>query len=163
MPSSKISYHDDKVTITGHTVFIYPWFSDTYSYSVLTAFGHEYSDVRGSLPCYIEIPERKSILFVTGKDGHAVVHIVDLETRKERNCAAYDSDIGTCILPKDQTTDSSYEKVESVSGDVLVIGGATYQRHFKHYIDLKEPRYLRQEAEMFGKPSIYEGGTRPKL
>ena len=169
VPSSKVAYHDDKVTVTGHTVFIYPWFSDTYSYSVLSAFGQDYPDVRGSLPCYIEIPERNSILFVTGKEGHAVVHIVDLQTKKERSCPAYDSEIGTCILPKDQVTDTSYEKVESITEDTLVLSAATYKRRFKHQIDLKQPRYIRQESEFFDDfvehkwvSSVYEGGVRPK-
>src|SRR5437762_752160 len=117
-PSTTEVYRDGNVRVTERLgwSFLSPHRgSDTISIFI---FGKKYRDVRGSDLYYLEVAEKHSILFVTGPDhngsGNAVVHVVNLHTREERHCRAYDSHIGSNICSLDKQTEQRFERVESV-------------------------------------------------
>jgi hypothetical protein len=119
----------------------------SHGYFELSAFGKTYSEVRGYIPFYIPIPEKKSILFVTGRDfdnGQATVHVINLETKKEIQFPAYDSQIGSNIRTNNTGTS---EVVESIDGNRIVIHAEGFRSTFRYYIDLSEPKFEKEEAE----------------
>jgi hypothetical protein len=133
----------------------------------IRVFGRSYSNPRGSGLCYLEIPEKNALLFVTGQQGSAIVHLVDLTTHKERHFPAYDSVIGHEIGQHEDKA-SSYERVESVAGDVVVISAAGYHTRSKYFIDWKEPKFIREERDSLvfrsntWKHAVFEGGKFPQ-
>ena len=178
IPRSYVLYHDDKVAVTHRYVRYYPWPVEGWARTGFEVYGQPYSHIRGDLNhssgakgCYLEIPGRNQLLFVTGDQGRAIVHIVDEKTYQERHFPAYDSDIGKYIGGDGQF---AWEKVEDLSGDLLTIhaganGGEYRGEHFayrlyRHYINLRESKYIRQEMEYYSHREqkqvhkVYEGG-----
>ena len=123
---------------------------------------------------YLTLPKRNSILFVTGRNsnnnGQAIVHVVDLLTKREIQIPAYDSHIGENIRTNGAVTNGGQcEIVEKIDGDKLVIraegllGGSS----FRYYLDLRKPTFEKEEAEVrppiLGTTNhyIYLNGKRP--
>ncbi len=153
IPVSETEYRDANVTVTERGVLYYPWPSMVGERAVIKVYGRHYSHVRGGGPSYLEIPGKNALLFVTGPPGGAVVHIVDKTTHKESHIPAYDSDIGENIGRGGQT---GWERVETVNGDLLTISAARNESiavgrdfRYKHFIDLKAPKFIRQEVDYF--------------
>ncbi len=168
--STKEIFKDDKVTVT-ETLHSYIPFSahvgisDTIS---ITVFDKTYENVRGYIPFYLTIPEKNSILFVTGKDydnGQAEIHLVNLNTKNEIHFPAFDSHIGSNIR---QTNDWCYERIESLKDDKLIISAGRKDSQFRYYLDLKNAKFEKEEAEFWNSSSnttsryVYVGGKRPK-
>jgi hypothetical protein len=158
-------YHDAKVRVSGGELYYFPWPSTGAEWTHIRVFGRIYSNPRGSGPCYLEIPQKNAMLFVTGNYGYTIVHLVDLTTHKERHFPAYDSLIGADIRDPEENTEA-YEKVESVTGDILVISAGDTSFHSKHFIDFKEPRFIREERDSLDhggmyKHTVLEGGKLP--
>ena len=164
IPQSEVAYRDSKATVKDRDVLCFPWPTIVAEHSVLNVCGHSYSHVRGAGPCYLEIPGKNTIMFVTGGEGSAVVHLVDMDTRKERHFRAYDSGIGNSIRPSTEAGEREYERVESAVGDTVVIAAlALNKSRRKCFIDLKQPRFIREERDFLGYDGkrhrcIFEGG-----
>lgn len=135
---------------------------------VLIIWGKRFNDVRGRNPCYLRIPGKPLILFVTGRTwdhGQAVVHLANTESHAILDFPAYDSSIGRCIGDPES---NYFEKVESVNGDELVIVSGFNDRRFRYVINLKHPSFVREEGEFLSGISkkrehyIYEEGRAPK-
>jgi hypothetical protein len=169
IPYTRVWYQDDKVTVTelGVTWMVHGGGGT----NMITVFGSHYLDVRGAGPCYLEIPGKNELLFVTGGYGKAVVHLVDLTSHKETHFPAYDSNIGKQISGE-KNGKYEFERIESVTDDLLIISSAqTYSadidRHFKQFIDLKTPKFIRQEYDYYDSfdkqrhHDVYEGGKKP--
>ena len=166
IPTVHGDYHDAKVRVSDGGLYYFPWPSMGPEWSHIRVFGRAYSNPRGSGPCYLEIPQNNALLFVTGDYGSTIVHLVDLKTHKERHFPAYDSLIGANIRAPEENTEA-YEKVESVTGDILLISAGDSRFRSKHFIDFKEPRFIREERDSveFGrvwKHSVLEGGKLPR-
>ena len=175
IPRSYVLYHDDKVAVTHRNVRYYPWPCEGWARTDFEVYGQHYSHIRGDLNhssgakgCYLEIPGRNELLFATGEQREAIVHIVDEKTHKERHFPAYDSVIGSYIGGDGEW---AWEKVEGLSGDLLTIyagcsGGDGRGDHYvyRHYINLRESKYIRQEMEYYSHREqkqvhkVYEGG-----
>ena len=150
--STEVIYKDDKVTVT-ETIHSYIPFSahagisDTIS---ITVFGKTYKDVRGCQPYYLEIPGTNLFLFVTGPDhngnGNAVVHLVNPNTKIEKNFRAHDSHIGSNICPKEEQTGQRFEKIESVTTNEVVISAGFLDRRYRYYLDLTKPAFEKEEG-----------------
>jgi hypothetical protein len=168
--STNVIYSDDKVTVT-ETLHSYIPFSahvgisDTISIAV---FDKTYENVRGYIPFYLTIPENNSILFVTGRDydnGQAEIHLVNLNTKKEIHFQAYNSHLGSNIR---QTNDWCYERIESLKDDKVIISAGRTNCQFRYYLDLKNSKFEKEEAEFWNSFSdttnryVYVGGKRPK-
>lgn len=172
---TKIVYQDKNVTVAfKDSFFILNVHSGNSSDSELTVCGKTYKRVRGYIPFYLTLPERNSILFVTGRNsmnnGQAIVHVVDLLTKKEVQIPAYDSHIGENIRTDIPATNAGqYEIIEKLDGDKLVIRaeGLLGSSSFRYYLDLKKSTFEKEEAEF--RPSIsgttnhyiYLNGKRP--
>jgi len=165
---TRTRYADDLVDITDHSAINYfnvHWSKDT---AVLTIWGREFKDVRGREPCYLKIPGRQMILFVTGRNfdgGQAVVHLADISTRKIIDIPAYDSGIGSSI---GEPKEGWFERISKVDGDQIVVEAACIGRHYEYFITLSPPRFLREEGDVEGPPDgklhhhIYEDGKIPR-
>ncbi len=146
-PPPKEIYTDDKVKVIERTRMYFPFTnphatSDTTSMKV---FGRTYKNVRGTNPFYLEIPDRDSILFVTGRsydDGQATVHVLNLTTQNVVSFPAHDSHIGMNIGQKER----AFEKIESVKGDKLVIRANYVDRKYTYYLDIKAGKFEREEG-----------------
>jgi hypothetical protein len=145
-------YRDDLVEIREHsTVQLLNVHASTDT-EVLTIWGRSFANVRGRDPCYLRIPGRPLILFVTGRDydgGQAIVHLANISTHEISDFPAHDSRIGSNIGPEQNNW---VERVESVSGGTLVIEAAFSDRRYRYWIDLDKPRFLREEEDA---PSAY--------
>jgi hypothetical protein len=134
IPLSEVSYHDDKVTVKYKSWWYFPWVHGVVcERDVIRVCGVPYENVRGTHPYYLQIPDTNRILFVTGGDS-AVIHIVDLDTRKAHRCRAYDSSIGMDI--------GRQERIVSVENGVALI---TAPKGRKYWIDLNKPKMVREE------------------
>jgi len=149
---NRVRYRDDLVEITERSTIQFLNVHGSTDTEVLTIWGREFKDVRGRNPCYLQIPGRPLILFVTGRDfdgGQATVHLADLTTKKIVDFPAYDSHVGSEI---GEPKPNWYERVAKVDGDQLVIEAAFSDRRFVYFIDLSKPRFVREEADF---PSAY--------
>ena len=148
---NRFRYRDELVEIREHSTIQILNVHASSDTEVLTIWGRSFNDVRGLDPCYLRIPGQPLILFVTGRDydnGKAVVHLANTATHEIRDFPAYDSHIGSSI---GQTGPSS-ERVTDVQDNILVIEAAGFERRSKYFIDLKVPRFIREEADH---PSAY--------
>ena len=155
-PSTKEVYRDAQVNVTERTgwFFLSPHMAS--STTSIFVFGKKYKDVRGYQPYYLEIPEKDAILFVTGPDhngdGNAIVHLVNLKTKGEKHCCAFDSHIGSNIYKQNG---QQFEEVESVSGDKLVIRAGFSNARFRYHLDLAKPEFEKEEGMV---PNRVHGG-----
>ncbi len=165
IPISEGGYHDDKVRISDGGILYFPWPSMGPEWTVYKIYGHRYSKVRGHWPCYLEIPGKNTILFVTGAHGSAVVHLVDETSHKDRCFPAYNSFIGYSI---GDSSNDRYEKVESVTGDTIIISAASsgFQKtRSKYHLNLSKPCFIREERDQLEwgsdewKHHVLEAGT----
>jgi hypothetical protein len=161
-------YHNDLVTITEHSTIQYLNVHGGTDTEVLTMWGRTFKNVRGLDPCYLEIPNRHMVLFVTGRTyngGQAVVHLADTATRRIRDFPAHDSKIGYNIGP-DKT--NGVERVFSLDGDKLIIEARFLDERSKYFIDLSVPRFEREELDLVDPVSkqfkhyVLENGKWPK-
>ena len=60
---------------------------------------------------------------------------------KERSFPAFDSHIGKCI------SSDGAEKVESVSGEKVVISAKFLDRQYRYYLNLKKPEFEKEEGD----------------
>lgn len=145
-------YRDELVEVTEHaTVHLLNVHGSTHT-EILTIWGRDFKDVRGRKPCYLRIPERDMILFVTGRTydgGQATVHLAEIQTKKIISFPAYDSHIGAEI---GEQSSEWYERVLKLDGDLLVIEAASGGRKYQYYIDLKKPQFEKEEVDL---PDIY--------
>jgi len=156
-------YKDDKVKVTekGSVNLLNVHASrDTIC---LESFGRTFLGVRGHRPYYLEIPEKKLLLFVTGESvmgESAVIHVLNLKTKQFFLFPAYDSRIGNNICRKERDGSDRYEKIESVFGDKVVIvaheasPGAVF--NYRYYLDLKKPEFEKEEVERIGGGGSYQ-------
>ncbi len=144
---TRLRYRDDLVEITERSTIQFLNVHASSDTEVLTIWGRDFKDVRGRNPCYLRIPGRSMILFVTGRDfdgGQAIVHLANTSTKQIVNFPAYDSHIGSEI---GEPKPNCYERVAKIDGDRLVIEATSTSRHFEYFIDLSEPRFEREEAD----------------
>ena len=160
-----LDYRDDKVEVVDKIVVNYLNPHSSWIWKDLTVIGQRFTDVGGLQPFYLVIPDKNSILFVTGPSsgGKAVVHIVNLSTQQEFHFPAYDSTIRRSI--------GSSEKSDlMVKGDVLVITLTQPRFHAKYSIDLERQVFLREEGDVLPRyinetewrHYVLEGGKDPK-
>ena len=166
MKTTKNVYTDRNVSVELKDTVNFVNVHASHGYLEMTVCGVKYSEVRGWIPFYVPIPERDSILFVTGRDydnGQATVHVVDLKTKNEIHFPAYDSHIGSNI----RNDKDSYEKVKSLNGNKLIISAGRTNCEFQYFIDLNKPEFEREESAFWGSTDghtnyyIYPGGKRP--
>ena len=171
--STKEVYKDEVITVTETVRSLVPFSPHVGIYDTISihVFEKTYKNVRGWKPYHLEIPQKNSILFVTGRDydnGQATVYIVNLKTKKALSFPAHDSHIGSNICPKDKETEQGFEKVESVTGDKLVITAGSLDTRFRYFLDLKEAKFEKEEAEFLDASNgttnrfVYINGKRPK-
>ena len=152
MKTTKTVYSDKNVTVKLKDTVNFITVHASHGYFEMTVCGVKYPEVRGWIPFYVPIPEKDSILFVTGRDfdnGQATVHVVNLKTKNEIHFPGYDSDIGRNI----RNDGGSYEKVKEIRDDKLVIcaGSASLTNcEFQYFIDLKKPEFEKQDAIVWG-------------
>ena len=152
MKTTKTVYTDKNVSVklkdTVNLVNVHA----SHGYYEMTVCGEKYFEVRGWIPFYVPIPEKDSILFVTGRDydnRQATVHVVNLKTKNEIHFLAYDSDIGSNI----RNDGARYERVMELRGDKLVVcAGSASQTNceFQYFIDLKKPEFEKQDVISWG-------------
>jgi hypothetical protein len=165
VPFRQSGYHDDKVSLTGTGYFKGLPSHNVHEKLTWRFFGKPYLDVRGSAPFYLEVPAQNMILFVTGVDGHAVVHLLDNSTHQERSFPARDSHIGK-FIGRAQSP-SFHERIEESTSDRLTIGGGNGRIEARYFIDLKTPEFLREEGEIIDQGTsstqhyVYAGGIMP--
>jgi hypothetical protein len=71
---------DDKYKSTGWMILEFPWPATMAEWEVVKVRGHHYTNPRGA--GYVDIPGRNTVLFVTGGNGKAMVHLVDLKQKR---------------------------------------------------------------------------------
>lgn len=171
--STKIIFQDDKMTVTETLHSFIPFsahaaVSDTIS---ITVFGKTYKNVRGYIPFYLTIPQKDSILFVTGAgvgvEGKAIVHVVNLTTRQEIHFPAYDSRIGSDIrTDTGLTTQEELEKIERADGDKIIINARFFDGRYRYYLNLAKPEFEKEEGsdifEGHTNTWVYPNGEKPK-
>jgi hypothetical protein len=152
MITSEVVYSDKNASVVFKDSINLVNVHASHGYYEMTVCGAKYSEVRGWHPFYIPIPEKDSILFVTGRNydnGQAIVHVVNLKTKTEVHFPAYDSDIGSNI----RNDGGSYERVKEISGDKLVICAGSASRtncESQFFIDLKKPEFEKEEVIVWG-------------
>jgi len=159
-------YRDSLVEVTEHLSIQILNVHGSTSKSVLTIWGRTFDEVRGQDPYYLQLPGRPIVLFVTGRDfddGQATVHLANTLTHEIRSFPAYDSHIGSNIGMKYE-----FERVTSLTDDILVIEANLSDRKYRYRIDLREPRFIREEADFLDSNMthkwehyVYEGGKKP--
>lgn len=143
--STHVRYQDDLVKVTERSTINFINVHASSDTEVLTIWGREFKDVRGRSPCYLRIPGRPMILFVTGRDfdnGQATVHLADTSSRRVVDFSAHDSRIGSNIGPPGTNW---YERVASVQGQQLAVEAAESNCHYKYSIDLATPSFEKEE------------------
>jgi len=143
--STRIAYQDTKVKVLHKDTLNFLNVHASHDEMWLVAFGKTYKEVRGQAPFYLEIPGKDSIVFVTGRsydNGQATVHVLNYKTGKAISFPAYDSNIGNCI------SSSGAERIESVSGDKVIISARFLDRHYRYYIDLTKPEFEKEEGNV---------------
>jgi len=162
MKSTSVVYSDKNVTVTLKDTVNFINVHASHGYFEMTVFGEKYSEVRGWIPFYIEIPEKESILFVTGREydnGQATIHVVNLNTKKELHFPAYDSNIGKCIRNTNNLDASNnvlfFEQVEKVAGNKLIIGAGEWNSRYRYYLDLQIPEFEKEEGWWTNYPNTY--------
>jgi hypothetical protein len=163
---SRFRYQDDLVKITERSIIQYLNVHASTDTEVLTIWGKDYLEVRGLNPCYLKIPGRPEILFVTGREydnGQATVHLANTVSRRINDFPAYDSHIGADI----GRTGSEFERVRKIEGEMLTIEAASTSMRHLYVIDLSGPRFIREEFDVTDSKgvnhhSLYEGGRLPK-
>jgi hypothetical protein len=144
---TNVAYEDDKVKVLHKDTVNYLNVHASHDEMWLVAFGITYKDVRGLAPFYLEIPDKDSILFVTGRtydDGQATVHVLNYKTKKEINFPAFDSHIGREIGGTPNSGGS--EKIETVKGNKVVISANFLNRQYRYYLDLQKPEFEKEEG-----------------
>ena len=145
--STKTAYEDDKVKALHKDTVNYLNVHASHDEMWLVAFGNTYKDVRGVAPFYLEIPGKDLILFVTGRsydNGQAIVHLINSKSKTEVHFPAYDSNVGKNI--------GRGEKIISMEGDKIITGYRETDRDFRFFLDLKEPKFEKEEAEYRNQP-----------
>jgi len=163
----RVRFSDALVKITERSTIQYLNVHDSKDVEVLSLWNHDYLNVRGNNPCYLRLPGRTLILFVTGLDfdgGQAIVHLADTSTRQVEEFPAYDSHIGSCIGGAES---NQSERIVSLDGNLLTIEATLSDRHFTYLIDLSGPRFVRESSDFkHGDGTVehfvYEGGKAPK-
>ena len=168
VPSIKQRYKDDLVEISERSRINLLNVHSSKDTEVLKIWERTYDDVRGRNPCYLRIPGRPMIIFVTGKDwdnGQATVHLANIDTKEIHSFPAYDSHIGSNI--GEPRTDY-FEKVLSVDGDTLVIEAGFLDRRSRYTVDLSRHLFIREEGSYDSSISktrehyVYEAGRKPE-
>jgi len=150
--TTNVAYSDKNISVSFKDTVNLVNVHASHGYYEMTVCGAKYSEVRGYNPFYLSIPEKDSILFVTGRDydnGQATVHIVNLKTKTEIHFPAYDSHIGSNI--RTNSPDMS-EVVEKIDGSKIIIHAEGLDRSFRYYIDLSKPKFEKEEAEFRNSP-----------
>ncbi len=143
--STKPVYSDPNVTVVYKDTANLANVHASHGHYELTVFGKTYSEVRGYIPFYVPIPEKNSILFVTGREARAVVHVVNLRTKAAVQIPAYHSHIGHNI--RTNSTGAS-EWLEKVDGNRITIHArGPVDDSYRYFLDLVEKKIEREEAE----------------
>jgi len=141
--STTTAYEDDKVKVLHKDTVNFLNVHASHDEMWLVAFGKTYKEVRGQAPFYLNIPGKDSILFVTGRtydNGQATVHVLNYKTGKLISFPAFDSRIGQNI------SSGGIEKIESVTGEKVIISAKFLDRQYRYYLDLKKREFEREEA-----------------
>jgi len=150
--TTNVAYSDKNISVSFKDTVNLVNVHASHGYYEMTVCGEKYSEVRGYNPFYLSIPEKDSILFVTGRNydnGQATVHIVNLKTKTEIHFPACDSHIGSNI--RTNSPDMS-EVVEKIDGDKIIIHAEGLHSSFRYYIDLSKPKFEKEEAEFRNSP-----------
>lgn len=102
-----------------------------------------------------------------GVEGKAIVHVIDLTTKKEIHFPAYDSHIGNNIrLDTGLKAQDELEQIESVNGDKVIISAKFLDSNYRYYLDLAKPEFEKEEgSDVFeGRTNtwVYPNGKKPK-
>lgn len=143
--STKPAYSDSNVTVVYKDTHNLLNVHAGHGHFELTVAGKTYSEVRGYIPFYVPIPEKTSILFVTGRSARAVVHVINLQTKEAVQIPAYHSHIGINIRTNNTGTS---EWVEKIAGNSIVIRAkGDLDNSYRYYLDLGTKKFEREEAE----------------
>jgi hypothetical protein len=166
--AAPLRYRDDLVTVTDKNTVHYLNIESSTSDEILTLWGREYHHVRGANPCYLRLPGRPEILFVTGRtwdNGQAMVHLANTETHRVAEFPAYDSNIGRNIGPE---TAKQGERVSKIEGNSLIIVSHDSQGYYVYLIDLARPAFIEEDENIRnaqGDPvhTVWDQGKAPRL
>jgi hypothetical protein len=165
--STKPVYSDPNVTVVYKDTANLANVHASHGHFELTMFGKTYSEVRGYIPFYVPIPEKNSILFVTGREARAVVHVVNLQTKAVVQIPAYHSHIGRYIRTNNT---GAAEWLDKVDGNKITIHARGFvDNSYRYYLDLGEKKFEREEAEFRDATSgttnreVYLNGKRSSL
>jgi len=164
MKTTKLVYSDKKVSVVEKDTVNFANVHASHGFFEMNVCGVKYPEVRGWIPFYLTIPERDSIIFVTGRDydnGQAMIHVVDLRNKAETHFPACDSNIGSNI--RDTNNTGTFEEVEKVDGDEVVVVAGSGSARYRYYMNLRTPVFEKEEGYWTNYPNTYvwPGGKRP--
>ncbi len=165
MKTTSVVYSEKNVSVVEKDTVNFVNVHASHGYFEMTVFGVKYPEVRGWIPFYITIPEKNSILFVTGRDydnGQATVHVVNLKTKSEIHFPAYDSRIGSNI--RNTNNADMFENVEKVNGNEIVVVAGASKARYRYYLDLQKPEFEKEEGYWTDNSNSYvlPNGKRPQ-
>jgi hypothetical protein len=147
-------YRDTNVVVSQKHAPLYPFNVHGGDRNYLTVNGKTYGGVRGLPPCYLQIPELHSILFVTesGNEGQNVTfHVVNLETKKEIEIQSDEATFGGNIGAKRRTDDNYTDYVENAETNKLVLTTRYPDLKKSYYLDLLSKKVERVEQDHYDK------------
>ena len=165
MKTTKVVYSDKDVSVSLKDTVNFVNVHASHGLFEMTVCGVKYREVRGWIPFYISIPEKDSILFVTGRsydNGQATVHVVNLKTKSETHFPAYDSHIGSNI--RNTNNADMFENVEKIDGDKIVISAGSSNTQYRYYLNLKTLEFEKEEGYWTNHTNTYvwPNGKRPR-
>jgi hypothetical protein len=121
------TYHDKNVKAQEQNPPLYPFNVHGSKGTFLTFDGRTYEGVRGTPPYYLELPELKSLLFVTeGRNGKVVFHVVDVQTKREVSIDGDDSGFGGHIGSEVKPGEIGSDYVEKIEGNRIWISKRSF-------------------------------------
>ena len=169
--TTKVVYSDKDVSVTLKDTVNLINVHASAGFFEMTVCGAKYSEVRGWIPFYLTIPQKDSILFVTGRDydnGQATVHVVNLKTKTETHFPAYDSRSGSNIRNTNNVDEfgnvEMFENVENLNGDEVVIAAGASNIRYRYYLNLQKSEFEKEERypTNYSSTNIWLNGKNPR-
>jgi len=159
------TYHDQYVTVgeTPNLLTLLNLHGEPAKY--LRIYGHNYDNVRGLPPCYLQIPELDAILFVTRKyHQDSIFHIINLGTKRETKIDGPYADFGGHIGSGRKNGEPYTDFVERADSNTVVLATAFSDAKKRYYLNLpknKLEKIVYDELDVTGqikKTSVYMNG-----
>jgi len=145
-------YHDTNVTVGEMSRKIDLLFLHPSPQRSLEFAGKRYPAIRGSGPCYLEIPDLRSILFVTQDRSHlATAYIAELQTKTVTPIGLGVSTFGRSIGSGKQPGDNGSDYVTVTNGNKVVLVTRSRTREATTTLDLARRAVEREEVVSFDK------------